>query len=159
MFAASCIGVALLVVCLEFLRRVGKEHDAYLARQFGRHLRLSQAHMASATTTDCCATDLGESESVSQQQRYATYRASPLQQLCRAVIHGCTLGLAYIIMLLAMHYNGYIIISIILGAIIGKFLCDWMVIRIPYENSGTATGEKVGRRSDMDIAGPTGCCA
>ncbi|KAF2746611.1 ctr copper transporter family protein-like protein [Sporormia fimetaria CBS 119925] len=145
MFAASCIGVALLVVCLEFLRRLGKEHDAYLQRQFQRHLRLLQAQPASGTCRD-----------IAGQPGYATYRASPLQQFCRALIHGATLGVAYIIMLLAMHYNGYVIISIILGATLGKFLCDWMVVKIPY-NGGAV--EKNDRSNSLDVAGPTGCCA
>jgi copper transporter 1 len=147
MFAASCIGVALLVVCLEFLRRLGKEHDAYLHRKFQRHLRLTQAQLAAASTADYLAEQ-------TSPPGYATYRASPLQQLCRAVIHGATLGVAYIVMLLAMHYNGYVIISIIIGATIGKFLCDWMVVRIPY----TGSTEK-SEQSSIDVAGPTGCCA
>lgn len=147
MFAASCIGVALLVVCLEFLRRVGSEYDAHLQRQFQRHLRQTQGRLT-ALAVDCC------SEPVTLPQ-YATYRASPLQQLCRAIIHGVTLGVAYIVMLLAMHYNGYIIISIVIGAILGKFLCDWMVVRIPY----AGIGEKDERRTSIAAAGPTGCCA
>jgi copper transporter 1 len=152
MFAASCIGVAFLVVCLEFLRRLSKEHDAYLHRKFQRHLRLTQAQLAAASTTDY----LGEQTSLSG---YATYRASPLQQLCRAVIHGVTLGVAYIVMLLAMHYNGYVIISIIIGATIGKFLCDWMVIRIPYSSRAEPVRSEKSEQSSVDVAGPTGCCA
>jgi copper transporter 1 len=58
-------------------------------------------------------------------------------------------------MLLVMHFNGYIFISIILGAVLGKFLCDWMVVRIPYNQ----VSEKDERRSSIEAAGPTGCCA
>lgn len=148
MFAASCVGVALLVVCLEFFRRLGKEHDAYLLRQFQRHVRLQQIALAGVAANCCDAPPpIGP--------QFATFRASPLQQFCRAVIHGVTLGLAYLVMLLAMYYNGYIIISIILGAILGKFLCDWMVVRIPYG----ATGEKDERTTTVEAMGPTGCCA
>jgi copper transporter 1 len=67
-----------------------------------------------------------------------------------------TLGLAYIVMLLVMGFNGYIFVSIILGAVLGKFLCDWMVVRIPY---GGQVNEKDTRRSSIEAAGPTGCCA
>lgn len=150
MFAASCIGVSLLVVCLEFLRRLSKETDAYFMRSFQRHLRMTNAQITAANSNNL------DSESASMSG-YATYRASPLQQLVRAVLHGSTLGVAYIVMLLAMHYNGYIIISIILGAIIGKFLCDWMVVRIPY--SLGEVREKDVRRSSISASGPTGCCA
>lgn len=147
MFAASCIGVALLVMCLEFMRRLGKEHDAFLLRQFQRNLHSRKAVDADEGT--CCDAP------VQLEIQYATFRATPLQQLIRAIIHGVTLGLAYIVMLLAMYYNGYIIISIILGAILGKFLCDWMVVRIPYGGQG----EKDDRNSSFEAAGPTGCCA
>jgi copper transporter 1 len=54
-----------------------------------------------------------------------------------------------------MYYNGYIFISIILGAILGKFLCDWMVVRIPYGGEGN----KDERAGSSEAAGPTGCCA
>jgi copper transporter 1 len=150
MMAASCIGAALLVVCLEFLRRVGHEYDAFLLRQFQRQLRAQQAALAVAAPTNCCdgpATTLGV--------QHATFRATALQQLVRAIIHGVILGLAYIIMLLIMYYNGYIFISVILGAILGKFLCDWMVVRIPYGDPE----DKEEKRTSISAAGPTGCCA
>jgi copper transporter 1 len=150
MFAASCIGAALLVVCLEFLRRLSHEYDAFLLRQFQRQLRAQQTALAVAMPANCCD---GPNPTLGTQ--YATFRASGLQQLIRAIIHGVTLGLAYIIMLLIMYYNGYIFISIILGAILGKFLCDWLVVRIPYESAG----EKEERRASVSAAGPTGCCA
>jgi copper transporter 1 len=150
MFAASCIGTALLVVALEFLRRVSTEYDAFLLRQFQRQLRAQQAALASVMPSNCCN---GPTSTLGTQ--YATFRATALQQLVRAVIHGVTLGLAYIVMLLVMQFNGYIFISVILGAILGKFLCDWMVVRIPYESAG----EKEERRSSIAAAGPTGCCA
>lgn len=149
MFAASCVGAAFLVVCLEFMRRVSHEYDAYLLRQFQRQLRLQQAQLANATPANCCdgTPALG--------LQYATFRASGLQQLVRAIIHGVILGVAYLVMLLVMYYNGYIFISIILGAVLGKFLCDWMVVRLPYGGEG----EKDERKTSVGAAGPTGCCA
>lgn len=150
MFAASCVGAALLVVCLEFLRRVGHEYDAHLLRQFQRHLRAQQSALAAAPPSNCCG---GPSSTLGTH--YATFRATGLQQLIRAIVHGITLGLAYIVMLLIMYFNGYIFISVILGAIVGKFLCDWMVVRIPYGSPD----EKDERRSSISAPGPTGCCA
>ncbi|KAL5114615.1 hypothetical protein ACEQ8H_007520 [Pleosporales sp. CAS-2024a] len=149
MFAASCIGAFFLVVALEFLRRSGHEYDAYLLRQFQRQLRHQQLALATATPADCCE------PRAPMPMQYATFRATALQQFIRALIHGGTLALAYIIMLLVMYYNGYIFISIILGAVAGKFLCDWMVVRLPYGGEGT-TDE---RRVSVGAAGPTGCCA
>lgn len=150
MFAASCVAVALLVVCLEFLRRVGHEYDAYILRQFQRCVRLQQAAIAAATPANCC-----DGPAATLGNQFATFRATGLQQLVRATIHGITLGLAYIIMLIVMSFNGYIFISIILGGILGKFLCDWMVVRIP---TGIM-GEKDDRHFSVDAAGPSGCCA
>lgn len=150
MFAASCVAASLLVVLLEFLRRVGHEYDAYLLRQFQRQLRFQQAQLAAATPANCC-----DSSNTLGGLQYATFRASALQQFARAVIHGATLALAYVVMLLIMYYNGFIFISVILGAMLGKFLCDWMVVRLPYGEAG----EKDERRTSVGAAGPTGCCA
>ncbi|CRK37012.1 hypothetical protein BN1708_007267 [Verticillium longisporum] len=71
------------------------------------------------------------------------------EPLIRAVLHTTFFGLAYIIMLLAMYYNGYIIISILLGAGLGKFLCDWLVYKV---ETGAATQQAKG------VEEPTGCC-
>jgi len=137
MFAASCIGIALLVICLELVRKLGHEYDALLLRQFKRSVvisRVSQPALkvaSAATKADPNSQDAPSSLFLpSRGLQYATQRVTPLQQLCRAVLHAITLGLAYIIMLIAMSYNGYIIISIILGALVGKFICDWMVLKV-----------------------------
>lgn len=153
MFAASCVGAALLVVVLEFLRRLSSEWDAFLLRQFQRQLRIQQGALASAAPANCC--DNGPAATL--RTHYATFRATSLQQLVRAVLHGITLGLAYILMLIVMSFNGFIFISIVLGAILGKFLCDWMVVRIPFE--AAERDEKDERRASISAAGPTGCCA
>lgn len=145
MFAASCIGVAFLVVCLEFLRRVGKEYDALILRQFQRQLRLQQAQLA-GEARDSCGVGPGQ---------LANFRATALQQLVRAVIHGSTLCVAYLVMLLVMYYNGFIFVSVVLGAVLGRFLCDWMVVRLPYEG-GSSVDE---RKAEAASVGPAGCCA
>ncbi len=40
-------------------------------------------------------------------------------------MHAIIVGLAYIIMLIVMSFNGYVIICVIVGAGLGRFLCDW----------------------------------
>jgi copper transporter 1 len=139
-FAATCIGVMLMVVMLEALRRLGKEFDDHLLREFQARLELLTA---SATP--------GEQHSV-------TFRTSPLQQLVRAVIHAATFGLAYIVMLLAMYYNGYIIICIFIGAGLGKFVCDWMTKTVVVVGGGT--GSKCGNTGPqaVGIEEPSVCC-
>ncbi|WVF70016.1 hypothetical protein IAT40_004802 [Kwoniella sp. CBS 6097] len=103
MFAASCIGIAFLAISLEVLRRVARDYDRWITRQ------LSNINM----------------------KNYRPRRATPLQQLLRTLLHVTQFGVAYLLMLLAMYYNGYVIISILIGTGIGKFFCDWLVMGIP----------------------------
>ncbi|KAL7952655.1 Ctr domain-containing protein [Trichoderma compactum] len=46
-----------------------------------------------------------------------------------------TFAAVNVIMLLAMHFNDYIIICIILGSGTGKFVCHWLSIRIDLESN------------------------
>ncbi|KAK5957578.1 hypothetical protein OHC33_000765 [Knufia fluminis] len=145
MFAASCIGIALLVVALEFCRRLGKEYDALIVRQFKRNLN-ARAAMVQIPSVDACE---------GSEPPFATFRASPLQQLVRSAIHAVVFGLAYLVMLLAMYYNGFVLISIVIGAGIGKFLCDWMIVKIPMfaQNHDTS-----GKNIDHQVEEPSVCC-
>ncbi|KAK8858380.1 hypothetical protein IAR55_002607 [Kwoniella newhampshirensis] len=104
MFAASCVGVALLGMLLEATRRLAREYDSIIQRQ----LSVIQ---------------------LNPQRR--PRRATPLQQLIRTILYTVSFGISYILMLLAMYYNGYIIISIFLGVGVGHFLCDWYTIEGP----------------------------
>ncbi|KAM0078292.1 Copper Transporter integral membrane protein that functions in high affinity copper transport [Fusarium odoratissimum] len=142
MMAATCIGVILLVILVEFFRRMGKEYDALLQRGFQRQATTHSVSLAAAGCTGAV---------VPTSQRL-TYRASPLQQFIRAFIHAATFAGAYIIMLLAMYFNGYVIISIFIGAGLGKFFCDWLVVRIDIEDL-TAPEDKA-----KGIEETTVCC-
>lgn len=142
MFAGSCIGVAALVVVLEFCRRLGKEYDAFIVRQFKRNLSARAATASRIANSD------------SSEPPFATFRATPLQQLIRAVLHAVVFGLAYIVMLLAMYYNGYIIFSIIIGSGIGKFLCDWLVVKIPLSTRYADDNKDIPHTIDE----PSVCC-
>lgn len=55
-------------------------------------------------------------------------RPTLLQQLIRAGIHMVTFAVAYFVMLLAMYYNGYFIICILIGAFIGAFIFSWETV-------------------------------
>ncbi|CAI6021252.1 unnamed protein product [Clonostachys chloroleuca] len=143
MVAPSCIGVALLVVMLELLKRLGKEYDYLILRHFQRHI----ASRTFSPGDACC------SASPTPGRRILSFRASSLQQLTWAVIHGVTVGVAYIVMLLAMYFNGYIIISIVIGATLGKFMCDWMVHQVAVD------GKIQGERPAAGIQETTVCCS
>ena len=135
-FAATCIGVMLMVVLLEGLRRAGKEYDTLIMHRFNAQLAVLQA----------------DAEAHGGDGRKVVFRASPLQQVIRSLIHAATFGLAYIIMLLAMYYNGYLIICIFIGAGLGKFLCDWMTATMVV-GGGAAEAKAAGPCDD-----PTVCC-
>ncbi|WWD18267.1 hypothetical protein CI109_102717 [Kwoniella shandongensis] len=101
MFAATCIGVALLGMVLEVTRMLAKDYDTLLRKQLSV---------------------------IQLNPRRRSRRATPLQQVIRTVLYTVSFGISYLLMLLAMYYNGYIIISIFLGVGIGHFLCDWFTI-------------------------------
>lgn len=157
-FAATCLGIILMVIVLEALRRLGKEYDEHLQRDFAARVALIANLPAAAPPTDtaggaCPAAERGDE---AQAPRTVTFRASPLQQFIRALIHTATFGLAYIVMLLAMYYNGYIIICILIGALLGKFLCDWMTRTVVI--GGPENGVVKGGNTAAGVEEPSVCC-
>lgn len=80
MFAGSCIGVVLLVMSLEFMRRAVKEYDRYLVNN----------HVAAHS-------DAGSASSTS----IPTFKPNVLQQVIRAFLHMVQFTVAYFIMLYA----------------------------------------------------------
>ncbi|POR31646.1 Copper transport protein ctr4 [Tolypocladium paradoxum] len=122
MFAGSCIGVFLLGMALEFLRRSVKEFDRYLIKQ----------HVAKYQTAPGAPVG-AEGDSVSSKEAtppaacavIPPFRPSVLQQAIRAGLHCLTFSVGYVLMLLAMYFNVYIIISIFLGAFCGAFIFQW----------------------------------
>ena len=126
MFAGSCIGVILLVMVLEALRRGSKEYDAYIIR--------SRIAAPPPTTNEAQSSNsdlIGKNSTVSaapapvQKQQN---RPTLLEQFIRSLLHMCQFAVAYIIMLLAMYFNGYIIICIFIGAFLGSFVFNWTSI-------------------------------
>lgn len=55
----------------------------------------------------------------------APYRPSLIEHTVRSLLHMVQFGVAYFVMLLAMYFNGYIIICIIIGAFLGAFIFSW----------------------------------
>lgn len=169
-FAATCIGVMLMVIVLEALRRLGKEYDEHIQRDFAARVALianggvavrpaapGAAGSSSSTAGDgAAAAGVCPATTEALAPQTVTFRASPLQQFVRALIHTATFGLAYIVMLLAMYYNGYVIICILIGALLGKFLCDWMTKTVVIGGPESV----VVRKGDttVGIEEPTVCC-
>ncbi|TDZ19372.1 Copper transport protein CTR4 [Colletotrichum orbiculare MAFF 240422] len=141
MMAASCIGVVLLVVLLEVLRAMTKKFDDMMLAQMRRR---AESLLANSTTTTADA---------SLSPAPIVMRVSPLQQVLRCLLYAVTFGLAYVIMLLAMYFNGYIIISIIVGAGLGKFVTDWLTYTAHVGEGGALPAKKT-----TGIEEPTVCC-
>ncbi|KAF3069874.1 Copper transport protein ctr4 [Daldinia childiae] len=128
MFAGSCIGVILLAILLEFLRRSVKEYDNYLVRKNASHSLVvsvaSNDNENGRTSPKPDQTSAGKLPSVKPVASNG-YRPKPLEQAVRAFLHTAQFVVAYFLMLLAMYYNGYIIICIFIGAYIGSFIFQW----------------------------------
>ena len=130
MFACCCIGVVCLVISLESLRRMSREYDSYIVRQ---------AHTTRESSPSDQETNPNESKVPGSSTRLLStesgkvqsFRPSLLQQIIRSTLQMVQFGVAYLIMLLAMYFNGYIIISILVGAFLGPLIFNWerMVIK------------------------------
>jgi copper transporter 1 len=114
MFAGSCIGAILLVILLEFLRRAGKEYDRHIVQQY------LASHAPAAPVASSASSDNSKTPRTTTAPTAQKFRPSVLQQAIRALLHMFQFAVAYFIMLLAMYYNGYIIICIFIGAYLGE---------------------------------------
>jgi copper transporter 1 len=139
MFAGSCIGVVLLVMLLEALRRMSKEYDRYILRRFKRQVALDASYSRNTTTTSSDPEEDPTNNKTAQQNAKAVctpplrFRPSLVQQSIRALLHMVTFAVAYFVMLLAMYYNGYFIICIFIGAYLGGFVFSWESISVSVE--------------------------
>ncbi|KAI2626124.1 Ctr copper transporter family-domain-containing protein [Hypomontagnella submonticulosa] len=131
MFAGSCIGVILLAMLLEFLRRSVKEYDHFLVRKNAN----AGSHVA-VTNQSNDGNDSGRNSPKGGPNTTAAsascnpvasdgYRPKLYEQAIRALLHTAQFAVAYFLMLLAMYYNGYFIICIFIGAYIGSFVFQW----------------------------------
>jgi copper transporter 1 len=122
-FAGSCIGVILLVVVLEALRRSAVEYDGYLIRKNAqRQASVLRSDSASDGSTN------KDSSTVAKPAAFTPARPNVVEQAVRALLHMLQFAVAYFIMLLAMYYNGYIIICIFIGAFVGFFIFGWRTL-------------------------------
>jgi len=180
-FAGTCIGVILLVMVLEALRRVGREYESFIIRRARlrrkffsvssrrgvkpsfrwitgprgnsaphKHddgpsgedlitpvkdnpLRPKTSDVSNEMHRDDAI--LGDTKTSHQigRAKFGPYRPSPMEQLVRAFLHMLQFAIAYFIMLLAMYYNGYIIICIFIGAFLGSVVFSWEPVSLSKE--------------------------
>lgn len=118
---------------LEFLRRASKEYDRYIVKQ----AQLKQQQAPNPSPAQESHSEDGSSKNPvlatimtarTTEVSRGKFRPNVFQQVIRAAFHMLQFAVAYFIMLLAMYYNGYIIISIIIGAFLGSFVFSWEAI-------------------------------
>ncbi|CAG8908517.1 unnamed protein product [Penicillium egyptiacum] len=73
-----------------------------------------------------------------QEAILAPYRPSLVEHSVRSLLHMAQFAVAYIIMLLAMYFNGYIIICIFIGAFLGAFIFSWEPVDLNKESDATS---------------------
>ncbi|KAG9244676.1 Ctr copper transporter family-domain-containing protein [Calycina marina] len=130
MFIGSCFAVVFLVVALEALRRGAREFDRFLVRQ-ARAVKNCPGASSEYDKNDTNEARCGPPTKPTRPNLW--------QQLVRALLHCAQFTVAYFIMLLAMYFNGYIIISIIVGAFLGSFICSWEAISLGSDDKREAT--------------------
>lgn len=114
MFAGSCIGVILLVISLEFLRRAQRELDRYFRRTNAIAASPSTAAITTAEAGSSASSGSGKAMNASSAAagvsgRNLAGRVAPLrwwQQLVRSFLFMVQFAVGYFVMLLAMYYNG-----------------------------------------------------
>ncbi|OAA62134.1 Ctr copper transporter family protein [Cordyceps fumosorosea ARSEF 2679] len=131
-FAGACILALVLVVALEGLRRATREFDRFITAQHVAQHRSGPAAVAGPRKDS--------SDGVVAAAPCAPippFRPSLVQQAIRASLHMLQFGTAYIVMLFAMYYNGYIILCIVLGAFVGYMAFNWEPIAVSDQPNGT----------------------
>jgi solute carrier family 31 (copper transporter), member 1 len=139
MFAGSCVDMICFVISLEMLHRLQRAHERYLIRQAKAQCasaeRLEHSPISSESSRSN-ALDKDPSESnthatplMGRASNAASashqFRPSLSEQTVRALMHMVQFSVAYFIMLLAMYYNSYFILCILIGAFLGFFIFAW----------------------------------
>jgi solute carrier family 31 (copper transporter), member 1 len=141
-FAALCIGIILMAIALQALAWLAKFYDQRLVRQVNRQANGNNSSLHAGTSDALIAKD-DRHHDISAP---TSFRPNVTQQAVRTLIRTAQFAMAYWIMLLAMYYNGYVIICIILGSFIGIYFFQW-----------DRLGGQQGLTSEMHSE-PTGCC-
>lgn len=142
-FAGLCFGVLLMAIALQFLGWAARFYDRRLVRH---HQFNAIANMTTTVPAPGPGDELIASTDEHHSSPTSLFRPNLWEQALRALIRTMQFALAYWIMLMAMYYNGYIIICIIIGSFIGTYVFHW-------ERMGGPHGTVPGGHTE-----PTGCC-
>ncbi|KAI9841371.1 MAG: Copper Transporter integral membrane protein that functions in high affinity copper transport [Sclerophora amabilis] len=136
-FAVSCVCVVGLVLGFEWLRRVQRTYDRHIIHRFNATAGTTSEAVGfgSGTGDDNSKADdddsphsavplLGDwaANQTTTPPRRGGHVPHPFQQAVRAALYTLQLAVAYLIMLLAMSFNGYFLICIVVGAFVGSLV-------------------------------------
>ncbi|ORX41105.1 Ctr copper transporter family-domain-containing protein [Kockovaella imperatae] len=116
MFAGSVIGVFFLTIAIEFVRRLGREFDRRLVAAARVRASLGQSTSA-PNSEDNLNKNLGSAEGTS-----FVYTPTWGHQVLRGLLYGSQFAAAFLVMLLGMYYNGYMLFAIFLGQTTGYII-------------------------------------
>ncbi|KAK7998866.1 ctr copper transporter family protein-like protein [Apiospora marii] len=170
-FAGLCVGIILMTMLFECIRQLGPWYTKHITQAHGHRTTSRAIERASAGSAAEEGHALGGAASsgspqnasarqpadgTPKEQPLVAHEASQLsnppfrpsfgQHLVLALLHTMQFALAYVIMLMAMYYNGYIIICILIGTFLGYALVRWhdemdpSSLQRPGSSSSTATG-------------------
>ncbi|KAK4462969.1 Ctr copper transporter family-domain-containing protein [Cladorrhinum samala] len=128
MFAATCVGTVMLTFALEFFRRMSKIYDKHIVTQ---HEKDTGGSAASRRVT----IEGGEEQRQQQQQQQEEkqqhqFRPGVCQQAVRALLFLSQVVTAYVLILLAVSFNGFILLSIFLGSLLSFFAFQWDAVPV-----------------------------
>jgi copper transporter 1 len=115
-FAGTVLGVFLLAMSVEGIRRIGRIHDRQLVAALNAAKRNAKCGCGSKNAADLDS----ESKFVKMHCRPKIPEfPSWSQQAVRGGIYGIQFTVAFLLMLLGMYFNGYILFAIFLGGATG----------------------------------------
>ncbi|SNX87450.1 related to CTR3 - high-affinity copper transporter of the plasma membrane [Melanopsichium pennsylvanicum] len=187
-FAGTCIGVFLIVFLIETVRRWSREFDRYILERAmiqRRETRRRTQHLKTEMATRLAQADASQDRSTVSQKleqldtiffgiptgrsgcRQAAldsmrFRPAMWQQLLRSLLYGVQFTGAYLVMLIGMTFNGYILIAIILGGIFGHFFSTWDTLGsshlIDTDAMGSSCSSEAGAAMASNKAAGPSCC-
>ncbi|KAF5375733.1 hypothetical protein D9615_009405 [Tricholomella constricta] len=125
-YAGTVISIFLVVMLIELFRRLAREYDRKIVREHAHAQRSAAASVAAADRDDASAHKLkdgsGSGSGSYDACAIAPFRPTMAQQSIRSFFYFVQFSAGYMLMLMAMYYNGGIILAIFFGSYFGFFV-------------------------------------
>lgn len=140
LFGATCLFAILMVIIFELLRQLARENNRHIRRSSEQRATFKSSN-GCVTLTPCGADGQREEQIVAARMTQdsdrfvpfgargpGTIRPTGLQQAGRALLHLIQIIVAVVIVLLALSFNGPILLCLAIGALLGYFFFTWDTI-------------------------------